>query len=341
VFVNIWHREAKAVFEPAGAAASQANEAETALRQAVADQEKLLAEAPANTEYRARLCRTLGELAENLLQQGKHPEAVKAADRRVELAGSNFNDPLLEQDLAGCTFHRAGILYRIGQMEKAEEDYRQALNLYEKEVALYPGQPSFLNMQAFTALVFGDLLVTAKRFPEAEKAYRQSAALYEKLVADYPGVARYRFELAYPYLLCAGVLEAAGHDQDAEKVLRQGLAMSEKAVADVRHNALYCSRLSYILERLAQNLVRQGKHAEAAKVAEKMPSVVPEDAQGYRSAAHFLSLCVPLAVEDAALSQADRTALGKRYANRSGELIQEADKRSGEKVPAAGQKPKP
>jgi serine/threonine protein kinase/tetratricopeptide (TPR) repeat protein len=325
---------------PPAAATGQANDAEKALRRAVADQEKLLADTPTNSACRSRLCGTLGELAENLLKQGKNAEAVKVADRRVELANSSLNDPLLGQDSAACTFARAGILHRIGRLKEAETDHRYALTLYEKLVADYPGQPAFLFGQATTARRLADRLTGDNRFPEAEKTYRQAVALYQKLVADCPSVAEYRGGLRYTYWMMGGALERSGRAQDAEEAFREGVAHSEKLWADVPTSDHECSALARSLVLLAYNLVAQGKHAEAVKIAEKMPGVVPEDPQGYRDAAHFLSLCVPLAVKDPALSQADRTALGKRYADRSGELMQEAAKRSEAKPAAPGEKPK-
>ena len=101
------------------------------------------------------------------------------------------------------------------------------------------------------------------------------------------------------------------------------------------------SRLSTFLGELAETLLQQEKHAEAAKVAEKIPGVTPEDSDGYQRAAAIFSRCIPLAEKDAKLSATDRKALAQRYADRAKELTREAAKRSGEKPTAPGEKPKP
>jgi tetratricopeptide (TPR) repeat protein len=226
-------------------------------------------------------------------------------------------------------------------MKESETDHRRALALYEKLAADYPGQPAFLFAQATTVRRLGDRLARDNRFLEANEAFCQAVALYQKLVADGPAVPEYRGALRYTYWRIGAAFEQNGRSQDQEKAIREALALSEKLWADAPNNAEECSALSTSLHGLAHNLVWQGKHAEAAKVAEKIPDVVPEDPQGYRNAANFLLRCVPLAAKDLALSQAERAALGKRYANRAGELTQEADRRSNRKPAAAEQKPTP
>ena len=128
--------------------------------------------------------------------------------------------------------------------------------------------------------------------------------------------------------------------QEAENAFRRAVAIHEKLVAEFPTAENERSRLATYLGELTETLLRQGKHAEAAKVAEKVAGVIPEDSNGYRRAADFFSRCVPLAEKDAALPQADRTKVAKRYADRSQELTSEADKRTGEKPAAPGQKPK-
>ena len=103
--------------------------------------------------------------------------------------------------------------------------------------------------------------------------------------------------------------------------MRQALAHHEKLVTSFPGNTDLRSRLDWNLRVLAENLLQQGKHAEAAKVAEKMPSVMPEDSKGYRRAVDFLARSAPLAEKDAALPEADRTTVAKRYADRSQQLM--------------------
>jgi serine/threonine protein kinase/tetratricopeptide (TPR) repeat protein len=87
--------------------------------------------------------------------------------------------------------------------------------------------------------------------------------------------------------------------------------------------------LGNALDALAEVLLRQGKHAEAAKVAEEMVVTLPRD-NGSQRAALLLTRCAQLAEKDEKLPQAGRVAVAKTYADRARELMQEAEKQFGE-----------
>jgi tetratricopeptide (TPR) repeat protein len=77
-----------------------------------------------------------------------------------------------------------------------------------------------------------------------------------------------------------------------------------------------------------------GDHAEAAKIAEQLPSALPGDKRAYHRAILHLTRCVPQAEKDEKLPEADRKTIAKTYAVRAGELIQEAARR-GLDIPVA------
>jgi len=185
------------------------------------------------------------------------------------------------------------------------------------------------------------VLQSAGRLAEAELTYRQALPLYEKLVADYPREPWYHHELAYANWLLGSLLRNTGRAQEGEKPCRQAVANEEKLMADFPSNADYRSRLSTFLGELAETLLQQEKHAEAAKVAEKMADALREDANAAQTGAAVLARCVPLAEKDAGLSETQRKAAAKQYADRAAELTQEAERRSSKEPAAAKQKPKP
>jgi tetratricopeptide (TPR) repeat protein len=102
------------------------------------------------------------------------------------------------------------------------------------------------------------------------------------------------------------------------------VAVGENLVANDPDNAGFRSRLSTCLGELAKSLLQQGRHTEAAKVAEKILGTLPEDANGYQSAALVLTRCMALAGKDANLCEAERKAAARAYADRARELMQEA-----------------
>jgi Flp pilus assembly protein TadD len=67
------------------------------------------------------------------------------------------------------------------------------------------------------------------------------------------------------------------------------------------------------LERLAKTLLDQGDYAEAAKMAQKLPSALPNHGQGYNKAVPFLIRCAKLAEKDSRLSESDGKAAVQAY----------------------------
>src|SRR5262249_39383750 len=74
---------------------------------------------------------------------------------------------------------------------------------------------------------------------------------------------------------------------------------------------------------LANVLTLLGKHADAARAAERLPQVVPNDSHCL-GAAGFLFRCVRLAEKDDGLSASDRAAAVRLYTERMRRLFDEA-----------------
>jgi len=229
---------------------------------------------------------------------------------------------------------------RAGRSGEAEKACRLALGSWEKLAAEYPDNLSYPDWLVQTEWRLAGFVSGPTRVKEAEACLRRALGHAEKLLAASPGEPVYREGHAFGFWLLGKLLRDTERTQEAENAFRRAVAIHEKLVAEFPTAENERSRLATYLGELTETLLRQGKHAEAAKVAEKVAGVIPEDSNGYRRAADFFSRCVPLAEKDAALPQADRTKVAKRYADRSQELTSEADKRTGEKPAAPGQKPK-
>jgi tetratricopeptide (TPR) repeat protein len=313
--------------------------AEESLRHALPVFEKLAADFPdrrSQTQEARGYCQR--DLALVLQRAGKPQEAEKAFQQSLgiwaELAAANPKAPGYRNALA-YDYGLLGDLYQeTGRFSEAGTACEEAQALYEKLAADFPGEPDYQSQAAHMDWHLGGLLKGAAKPEEAEEAYRRALRRFEKLAADYPATAFYRQEHAYTYWQLAWLAKETGRVQEVETAFRQALPILEKLVIDFPDNAEFRWRLSANVAELAENLLRQGKHAEAAKVAEKMAGALAKDANGYPSAALVLARCMALAGKDATLSETDRQVAAQGYADRARELLQEAARR-GPDTPAA------
>jgi serine/threonine protein kinase/tetratricopeptide (TPR) repeat protein len=302
--------------------------AEEITRHALALFEQLAADfpdrAPLAQEYQAYCHRNLGGA---LAKSAKPQEAEKAFRRALviwtALAAANPKHPGYRNAVA-YDRQKLGELYQqTGRLTQAGSAWREAQALCEKLAAEVPGEPTYLSHVAHLDWRLAGLLKEDGKPKEAEQAYRRALHRFEKLAADFPAVAFYWQEQAFTCFLLAGLLKETGQVQEVEKAYRQALPIHEKLVIDFPSQAEFRSRLWGNLGELAENLLQQGKHAEAAKVAEKFPGAMRKNATGYQSAARVLARCMALAAKDAKLSETDRKALAQAYAERSRELMRE------------------
>jgi tetratricopeptide (TPR) repeat protein len=218
----------------------------------------------------------------------------------------------------GYTHFLLGRLYEgKGELDKAIAEYREAIRL-DKD-----NPPPHLRL--------GGALAAKGLRDEAEKELRAACALYRQELA-HDGLEEFweRRDEAHAYLSLGGLLQGTGRAREAEEAYRQAVASRERLAAKYGDT----EELSACLGALADNLLQQGNHAEAAKVAQKMTGALPKDANAYRSAAVVLARCMALADKDAKLSEADRKAVTKVYAEQASDLIQEAARR-GLAIPVA------
>jgi serine/threonine protein kinase/Tfp pilus assembly protein PilF len=269
-------------------------------------------------------------LAGTLTLNGKRDEAISYHRQSVataeELVASHPNDGKYTARLARSHLGLAQALRETGRVDEAEKACCQALGTWEKLGKDWPDNRAveFRAMMAHLDWSRGDQLKGGGKPKEAEEAYRRALGTFAKLAADYPGTAFYRQEHAYTYWQLAWLAKETGRAQEVEKAYRQALPILEQLLIDFPDIAEYRRRLSSNLAELAENLLQQGKHAEAAKVAGKIPEALPKDASGYQSAGLVFARCMALAGKDAQLSETDRKAIARAYADRARELMQEA-----------------
>jgi tetratricopeptide (TPR) repeat protein len=305
--------------------------AEEITRHALALFEKLAADfpdrAPLALEYQAYCHRNLGGL---LVKIAKPQEAEKAFRRSIaiwtELAAANPQAPGYRYALGYDLRSLCDLFRQTGQRAKAMDAWREAHALWEKLAVELPGEHRYRSEVAHLDWHLAALLKEDGKPKGAEEAYRRALRRFEKLAADYPAEAFYRQEVAATCFLLAGLFKETGQVREVEKAYRQALPIYEKLASDLPGHVEFRSRLWWNLSDLAETLLVEGKHAEAAKVAEKIASVLPKEANWYQCAVGVLARCAALAEKDAKLSDADRKAVVQGYADRSSELMQEAEK---------------
>ncbi len=280
---------------------------------------------PLAQEYRAYCHRNLGD---SLLKSAKPADAEQAFQQCLtiwsELAMANPKAAGYRNALA-YDYRKLGEVYhQTGQFVKASAAWREAQTLFEKLAAEFPGEPGYQSHVAHLDWSLGGLLKATAKPKEAEESYRRALRRFEKLAADHPATAFYRQEHAYTFWQLAWLMKETGRVQEVEKAYNQALPILEELVIDFPDNAEYRSRLSANLAGLAESLLRQGKHAEAAKVAEKMADDAAKGSNAAESAVLVLIRCMALAEKDTALSEADRKTVAKRYGDRPLELMQKA-----------------
>jgi len=271
---------------------------------------------------------------------GPAEEKIRRAIARFEKLAADFPDqrPQIREDRADQSLP----IFLPDQRSQVQQGRVTILSFGSFH---FPDRPSQIregraNCQRILAFV----LHRAGRHHEAEKAFRQFTSIWSELAAAYPDEWHLPRFVAWAHYDVAGILQASGQVDGAVDAYGQAFALFEQAGRFAPENRQFArdtlQQISQILAVAADNLLQQGKHAEAAKVAERMLNALRKDPNARQSAAVLLARCVPLAERDAQLSEADRKAIVQAYVDRSRELIREAAEKGGEKGAAPGEKPK-
>jgi serine/threonine protein kinase/Flp pilus assembly protein TadD len=227
-------------------------EAEKALRKAVAIAEKVMARFPRR-----------GTVAAYHLQ---------GADWYYEATTRGAYDSL------------ANFLKRANRPEEAVEVYYRALKLFEKLVAEYPDSYKTTPVDYRNKLV--GMLRSLGRVEEAEKVSRQVVSFWEKTASDFNEIWVYRLKLARSYHDLGNVLtdlkhlhEAETNYRKAEKAYRQGIKVGEDLARQFPADPSYGRELLDSYVDLAVLLTSTDRRREASEAHAKVLKLIPDDAQ--------------------------------------------------------------
>jgi serine/threonine protein kinase/Tfp pilus assembly protein PilF len=176
------------------------------------------------------------------------------------------DDPAVRRE-AGLAYHRLGKIYdMLGEHQRSEQAFRQALEIQTQLVAEFPAQPDHRSNLAASQGVLGRLLLQLGRMPEAEQAFGQARLLFDELVAEYPARQNDRRQLAVTHFNLAEVFRNTGRLDEAEESFKGGRAVLETLVADFPAVADYRNVLAGGLSNLGVLLANTGQPAEAEQV---------------------------------------------------------------------------
>jgi tetratricopeptide (TPR) repeat protein/predicted Ser/Thr protein kinase len=266
----------------------QPQAAEKPLREAVALQEQLAADASHKPTHQQALARTHNELGEVLKQTNRAAEAEPAYRAAIQiqaqLVEEQPDEPEYRSDLAG-SYNDLGVLLRSLSLrpgrppaevaalrQQAEESFLQALGQFRTLTEAVPRKAEYRQKYAAAFNNLGLVRWDAERFPEADEANHKALGLRQQLAVDYPSVPRYRHELANSHNLVASVLQRLKKTAEAEKEFTQAVVIEQKLVDEFPAVPDYQSALGGMLDNLA-NLLRAGGRLPGAR--ERLHEALP------------------------------------------------------------------
>jgi tetratricopeptide (TPR) repeat protein len=229
-------------------------EMEEVYRRSLVLQRKLVADFAAEPDYRRDLARGLHTFVFDVQSSERWQFNSQAIALQQKLAVELASVPEVRAELA------ASLRWRGNHSTEGRGLLRQAVDLLEKLVAQFPGDPAY--REGLAASHFS--LAMALPSPGAEKALDNAIDLLEKLIADFPAVNDYRSDLSRNYGLLGLRLTSAGKVEEAEKAYRRALVVAKqlRAVPKVDY---FRDRLANIQRDLGDLLTASGRFAEAEK----------------------------------------------------------------------------
>jgi tetratricopeptide (TPR) repeat protein len=240
-------------------------------RSAQAILEAELAREPGAIRARRMLGRVHGLTGHLLLYLRREDEALRAVQAGVrlsrELAATGNEDD--RRDLAGAYHRLADVL---GNTDRAASlvPRRQAIELFEAQLAAHPGDPSAQRNVALGYKVLGSTLLDMKRGDEAEPALLKALALDQHRVRADPNSALARLDLSFDSSLLGSLLWDRGELNTALSYFERTIEERRKLVEADPKDARARGRLAYAYLQSGEIRIAAGdpRHAlEALRAA--------------------------------------------------------------------------
>jgi tetratricopeptide (TPR) repeat protein len=216
---------------------------------------------------------------------------------------------------------------RAGYYAKSEPDLRAAIERRKPLLAEFPHDRGLVLKQASCLGNLGVVLANLNRRDEAKDSDREAIHWYRQLVERPSPSARELNAAAVNYNNLAWALRKDGEIDEARRNYALAVEHELKAFQIAPTNAKIALFLKQDYQGLGDMALVQKDHAAAADAASKLAKVRPDNAADAELAARFFGRCVTLAEQDTQLSEDERRALAKSYADSSIEHLREAVRR--------------
>ena len=133
---------------------------------------------------------------------------------------------------AGGRMRVAVMRSHLGEAKEAEQDFDEAVSLYNRLAADFPSQPEFRQWVAKIQNDRGLLLRDMGRLKEAEQDYSQALSIQKQLATDFHSVAEFRQQLASFYINRGVLLSNTGRLKEAEQDYSQALSIQKQLATD-------------------------------------------------------------------------------------------------------------
>jgi serine/threonine protein kinase len=200
-----------------------------------AQQQKQSAEA--NFQRALEAVDTMTRVGEVELSHVPHMEPVRrdllqdALRFYQEFLREKGNNPVVRSEAARA-YRRVGkIEILLGQPDKGEAAYGQALSLLQELVAESRRDPSFVNELAGVHMDWGLLYHSTQRWPQAEASLQQAVKLLEQLEREHPTFSKHRHTLAETQAKLVSLYRQVGRLEQAEMAFLKCKALSENLLA--------------------------------------------------------------------------------------------------------------
>jgi tetratricopeptide (TPR) repeat protein len=248
-------------------------EALTALRKALAIQQKLADASPAVTDFQRDLATTHQRIGVVLWRSHKPDEALKSSRQALaiqqKLADASPAVTELQLNLAKALNNIGVLLRETGSPEEALAPYRKALAIQEK---LAEANPAVTDLQfdlAKTHTNIGVLLWEMGSPAKALQVHQKTLVIRQKLVDAHPGVNELQQFLAWNHNNIATLLRETGRPAEALQAQQKALAIWQKLVDAHPAGTGYQQDLAMTHGRISTLLSRTAKPEEALQACRK------------------------------------------------------------------------
>jgi serine/threonine protein kinase len=183
---------------------------------------------------------------------------------------------------------RVGVMrHRLGELKEAEQDYDQALVIYQQLAADFPSRPEFRRELATSHTNRGELLRVTGRFKEAEQDYDQALSIQKQLAAEFPSRPEFRRELATTLHNRGYVLYQTGRLKEAEHNDEQAVSINRQLAAAFPSRPEFRDTLAKNLLNRGAVLATTGRLTEAEQDFDQAVSILKQLAAEFPSRPEF------------------------------------------------------